>query len=110
MTGIARSDRGAAIPFSMAQASGDCFVPRNDTRIIVIARRGSDVAIPFSLAQASGDCFVPRNDTRIVVVARSGSDVAISFSMAQASGDYKLHPCNLPFGPHFVRSILIQQN
>jgi hypothetical protein len=68
-------------------------------------RRGNPV-----MARDLGDCFVPRNDTRIVVIARSDSDVAIPFSLVQDSGDYKLHPCNLPFGPHFVRSILIQQN
>jgi hypothetical protein len=34
-----------------------------------------------------------RNDEAIIVVP---------------TGDYKLHPCNLPCGPHFVRSILLR--
>ena len=32
----------------------------------------------------------------------AGGDAAIWFR------DYKLHPCNLPFGSHKVRSILLQ--
>ena len=43
---------------------------------------------------------------RVIVSRNSG--VTISYSLALILGDYKLHPCNLPFGPHFVRSILLR--
>jgi len=33
----------------MTPDSGDCFVPRNDARLFVIASRDSDVAIPVRL-------------------------------------------------------------